>query len=60
MGKFIIKYETFSKDVVTKEIMAYSKHDVISKIHDCKEIYWIEDANKVSDEDLNTVGFNHL
>jgi hypothetical protein len=42
MKTYTIKYETHSGDVLTIELQAFSKQDVIRMLTNCKIIYWIK------------------
>ena len=42
MKKWIVKYETYSKNVFVCEITGFDKQSAIETLLNCKEIYWIE------------------
>jgi hypothetical protein len=42
MKKYLIKYEDTSGKTHTIEVSASSNSDAISKLTNCKSIYWIE------------------
>lgn len=41
MKKWLVKYQTYKGDVFTEEVSGFDKQSAISRLLNCKEIYWI-------------------
>jgi hypothetical protein len=42
MKKYLVKYESYTGNVYTVEVSGFDEQTVISKLLNCKELYWIK------------------
>jgi hypothetical protein len=41
MKEYLVKYETYDGNVLTKRVVAHDRESVHCALNNCKEMYWV-------------------